>query len=150
MKWTELGGRAEVTTITIASAEDPPLPITSTLMRQLNVGSAIDGARSDWAPALKKLESTNPLWAPHAQAMTADRSDPAGGRPSLSSDELTKTARLYVEALRAGVPTGDAVAAGLHLTPSGAAKRIRKARDAGLLPPTPRSRAAAPHEGEDR
>lgn len=57
------------------------------------------------------------------------------GRPSLTYEQLVETARLYNAFARVSRrPTSD-LAKHLHLSRSGAAKRVQRARAAGLIPP---------------
>lgn len=55
-------------------------------------------------------------------------------------DELEDVARVYLE--HDGSTPTQAVAGVFHLSTSGAAKRVRKARQAGLIPPTTKGRAS--------
>ena len=71
-------------------------------------------------------------------ASAAERKLSPTGRP-IADAELSEVARVYTEH-QGSTPT-QAVAAHFHLSPSGAAKRVAKARRAGLLPPTVKGRA---------
>jgi hypothetical protein len=61
---------------------------------------------------------------------------PRRGRPPTSTAELERVAAVVEEAQRVGQPIGRAVEQEFSLSPDVAKKRIRKARERGLLPPS--------------
>lgn len=65
----------------------------------------------------------------------------ADGRVLPPADALAEVADIYRQAYAAGLSPTRAVAEALSLSPSAAAKRVGRARAAGLLPPTTRGRA---------
>jgi hypothetical protein len=143
-QWAAIGGRAEVVELTLRSLDDPPVPVTTTVLRSLNLGSEIDQSRAGWATAFEDLSADDPRWTAHAEPMTAPASrERRGGHPQTTDAELAEVARVYRQALAEGRPPTQAVAKARLLSLSGAAKRVRRARDRGFLPETTAGVAAA-------
>ena len=65
----------------------------------------------------------------------------ADGAPMPTADALAEVARVYREAWQVGANPTAAVADVFTLSRSAAAKRVARAREAGLLPPTTRGQA---------
>ena len=87
-----------------------------------------------------RLDGHGPIRAYGDPQRTAQLRRGKVGRPRLTEDELRRDAQVFLHAERAGMSGREAVA-GLHnFTPYAADKRIRFARDAGLLPPVTRRR----------
>lgn len=141
MKWAPVRGRAEVVELRLRSLDDPPVPITTTLLRSLSLGSAIDTERTGWGEALADLAEDDDRWSEHAEHMNAPLK--RGGHPALPANELARVAAIYRDALARNDNPTQAVAKSFHLSQSGAAKRVRRARDKGLLPETTPGVAAA-------
>ena len=171
MTWAELDGRAECIGIEIRSfaavGQDPgaavgqgetvkPIrprdsirPVRGGALRRFGM-SQVDDARRRWA---ELLGAAGPFGPPtrgtkRAQDAAAFSADGRGRRlvgadgQLLSADEaLAEVARVYKAAWVGENPTA-AVARELHLSESAAAKRVARAREKGLLPPTTRGRAA--------
>ncbi len=114
-----------------------PKPITTTLIRSLNLGSRFEAERASWGEAFDKLAAKDERWKVERDRMTAP---PAakGGPTSLPIEELQKTADAWLEARKNGAPLNRAVRDACHVSESGANKRIARARAAGLIPPATR------------
>jgi hypothetical protein len=69
-----------------------------------------------------------------------------GGKVLSPEDALAEVATIYREAWQGGLNPTKSVAEALSLSRSAAAKRVRRARDAGLLPKTTKGRATAADE----
>ena len=78
-QWAAVSGRAEVVELTLRSLDDPPAPITTTMLRSLNLGSAIDASRAGWAEALEGFVEDDALneWVELMSAPPSGR----GGHP---------------------------------------------------------------------
>ena len=125
---------------------EDPFPIRTTDIRNLKLHELlrakipeqvegwdrmIENARSDIERQV--LEAGRSEWA--------ESKPRRGGRPALTNEDHTETARIYKKSLVAGVDPTMAVASQLTLSHSGAAKRVTKARKAGFLKPTMKGKA---------
>lgn len=159
--WAELNGRVECVGLALLHP-DHMQPITSMTWRAVPVRQLIDGRRTFMDRALgfwekqareerprrmrdaDAFQQTRKKWtAPRARKLVG-----ADGHELSTEDALAEVARIYREAWRAGLNPTKAVADALKLSRSAAAKRVRRARDAHLLPDTTRGRATAAGEEE--
>lgn len=145
--WRIINGRPEPVEVRIRredgrSDSDPlSLPVLAETIRQLPLGEMLAESRKllnhqgeqmiedpGWNGALRKefLSQAESLAAPLAA------SAPQRGR-ALTMDDLNQVAEVYREAWRRGNPVNEAVQNAFYLSKDGAAKRIAKARRAGLL-----------------
>jgi len=151
--WAEIDGRAEMVRLEIRCVAGPdpdgtwsrlrsaeaPRPIRSTTLRALPMRD-FDDDRAAWVEML----SDDGPWGDErpddrAELSAAFSADGRGrrlvgedGAPLSAEDALEEVARIYRTAL--GSPT-KRVAEVLHISRSAAAKRVARARAAGLLPP---------------
>ena len=130
--WSQMGDRAEPVAVLIQGPWGEPL--TADAIRRLPLGSLVDDCRTSVSGPLER-------WAAHIGRSGADVDDmeraaemfrAKRGR-ELSADELDAVAMVYRLAFERNLPPKRAVAEAFHLSISGAANRIRLARDAGLL-----------------
>lgn len=141
--WAEVGGRAECVNIAIESVDDMPRPITTSLLRSVPFASLIE------ADALEQAGAGPPaMQAAEGRLFTRGRKVVGpGGSPLPPAEVLAEVAAIYREAWGGQGPARrnptQAVAEKLAISRSAAAKRVRRARDAGLLPETTRGRASA-------
>jgi hypothetical protein len=151
--WTYVGARLEPAGVYVVSADDPPVPLTAETLRRIPFGTLVDNYRRQEVKSSEELlanwaKAREPGFAGHAemegwyvpftdeQAASVremvEASRPKKGR-TLTNDDLQVVADVYRTAWRQGADPRRAVAEQFHLSDSGAAKRIRAARDAGLL-----------------
>jgi hypothetical protein len=143
IKWAVLGGRAECVGVHIESTDWPPRPMGSQLWRSVPIASLID-RDAYWQANTGHAEMDRvegPLFTRGRKVVGAD------GAVLAPAEALAEVASVYRNAWGRGLNPTQAVAEALSLSRSAAAKRVRRARDAGLLPETTRGRAAAPKEG---
>lgn len=106
------------------------VPLDAELWRKVPVREEIERERSSLARHMDPDDPRSEPWR---------RRRPRGG--FLRRGDFQKVADVYTDALRRGEPPRLAVAVKFQLSPSAAAKRIARAREHGLLPPTTRGRA---------
>jgi hypothetical protein len=172
MQWAEVGGRAECVGMELRSyrrdylsgkmwplpRSDGPQPISSEVWRRVPM-SIIDDGRAGHADFLDVVARTerprHPESLEEIRAVRKLFTEPGGRGRKLVGENghvlsavqaLTEVAAIYREAWRAGLNPTQAVAEALSLSRSAAAKRVRRARDAGLLPETTRGRPTAASE----
>jgi hypothetical protein len=150
--WDTSGDRAEPVSVTISGgrAAVELVPITSDMIRRLPFGSLVKQARSaavpkeggEWLRFAISLDGSPPEPEDFSKGDAFLRrveelrpSLAAGSRRGSSLDEevLGDVAHVYRQAWRAGMPVTATVAEAFHIAKSTAAKRIMKARAAGLL-----------------
>lgn len=125
--------------------------LTASVLRRLALGEALNDLRRNSADSARRLLSAAD--APDADEI--DRAIAAIGRHQASqwADSSTairthgEVAAVYTAAWKAGRPPTKAVAEHFTISQSAAAKRVARARDAGLLPRTQRGVSRA--HGED-
>jgi len=124
---------------------------------QINVGESQWDVATEWAVVKGRREcvemtlrsnGAHPLRSEVLRAITMDVIDKqrperydSGGPMNGSGDSLAEIARAYRAAWQSGAAPTVAVAERFSLSRSAAAKRVARARSAGLLPPTTRGRA---------
>jgi hypothetical protein len=139
----------------VAISSPPGGPeLTQTVLRKLNIGKETREIAATSAARLE-LDGKGEVVAVLAasprepsEAFTRSWDDTAAelggrvrrpGRPPIGDAELEAVARIVRDAEHSKQPTIAAVATHLHLTVDAAKKRIRKARDRGLLPSSNRT-----------
>ena len=134
-KWDAVGGRAEPISVEVSS-EGRPRAVGASMIRKLPLGEMLDEARG----AVRNLKSTRKTWVgPFAALFPNDVLGPDIGvygsqrGRSLTDEDLAATAAVYRVAWESGDPLNEAVRGAFFLSKDGAAKRIMKARAAGLL-----------------
>ena len=113
-------------------ARDGGPAVTTTGVRAANIGSAVQ-------VALRHLMMAEPGTADVSGSdvrIALDQSEGPAHRRRVTTNDLEKTAELYVEAQSKGVPTTSHVQQGLKVSADTARKRVRQARVGGLLPPS--------------
>jgi hypothetical protein len=155
-EWAEIDGRAECVGITLRSYakisdDGRALPVRGSLhplradvLRGLSM-SIIDEHRTSWERVLEQPD-IDERW-PHADELRTTftakgrgRFVGADGRPLPTQEALAEVARVYQAAWRDGKNPTVAVADRFTLSRSAAAKRVARARAAGLLPKTNQGR----------
>lgn len=119
-----------------------PAPITAELWRSVPVRAVIEAERRSLAKELRA--SSDPRLRKIAESWARPR--PRVG--VLRRGDHERVATVYRDALRRGDNPTQAVARAFHLSTSAAAKRVARAREHGLLPPTTRGKAAGHRKGE--
>ncbi len=122
--------------------EDPPILQTS-ILRDMPLHSIVSDMRREMAEQSEGFvawlaaqpEFATPEDQEGLRQLTASWREPPG-----SVSGLAEVARVYDEAWRAGKPPTKAVAEHFVISDSAAAKRVSRARVAGLLPETTRGR----------
>ncbi len=125
--------------------EDPP-PLTTSLLRGVPLHTIVTDIRRQEAAGSRELGqwmSDQPEFADAAAQDGIRRAMAAWDLPRGAPEMLNETARVYSAAWRRGEAPTKAVAARFVISESAAAKRVSRARAAGLLPPTTRGRPAA-------
>jgi hypothetical protein len=144
-EWQLRGGRLEPVSVRIASDPDGDVrPVTATAIREMPLGEMLAASRQriDWAARSTSDQHQSPgysftldpatdeLVAQQLKTMTID--GPHRGQ-ALSPDDLAAVAAVYRRAWANGETVTRAVQDAFHLSRGGAAKRIMRAREAGLL-----------------
>lgn len=162
-EWAEVDGRAECVGLTLRSyhfdgevggrrllrvrptRKAAIQPVTSTIWRAFNAAGFIEQRRRVMAEGTGTMRKHEKFRAPRRRGLTG-----ADGNPLPPMDALEAVARVYTDASNAGRNPTKAVAEAFTLSDSAAAKRVSRARAAGLLPPTTagRARAAGPDPDE--
>lgn len=169
LHWAEIGGRAEVVGVEVRSFRRPRdggvwgptahLPtqaeatqiLTAETLRQVPLGRLTDEVRraasTRWRDVARRRRPNERYigmgksWAP--SDITSEQAEAWGSStPGSVLEGLQKVAEVYTTAHRAGEPPTGAVGQHFQITHSAAAKRVSRARAAGLLPQTSRGRAA--------
>lgn len=167
--WAEVAGRAEPVGLSLASYWQPPAgdrlaplgqnlrPVTTAVLRA-GLLAVVETARRDAARGASSLvqaleflgdqdEDVEADLAAARQALTVRTSGrarklvDAAGVALAPSDALAEVAAIYMAAWQARENPTQAVAERVGLSRSAAAKRVARARAAGLLPPTSKGRA---------
>jgi hypothetical protein len=132
--------------VAIRSKADGPL-LTHTVLRELGpLGKSLADAVAQHSLLVLYIDADGVAEAIPVQAMgdavagllkaeTVDE-ERRPGRPRVSDDELRRAADAYQRARHEGRATAQTVAETLGVTLDVAKKRIRRARERGLLPPT--------------
>ena len=131
-------GRPKVRSLSIEAGDQDHAGIDRDRLRAIPVGDLMRRcvAFGTWMRGVGDDEG----WSLSNQtARDAARRVAPTGRP-LADGDLAEVARVYMT--HDGPSPTEAVATRFHLTPSGAAKRVSKARKAGLIPPTTPGKAS--------
>lgn len=105
LQWAQVRGRAEVVGFSVRSSEsgDAAQPISSALLRRINVSSMIDEKRREWAV---KLRDAARLGSPDVSRRSAAQipvfEAPRRARAALTAVELARRAKAYSDAWRSG------------------------------------------------
>jgi hypothetical protein len=129
-RWELLGDRAEPTRLALEPPEGQP--IIAEEVRRRPIGTVLGLMRG--CVAAHVSEFIELMWSapPEGYERYAADVGPHRGKP-LADAELAAVAAVYRQARKHGYNVREAVQTEFGLTASGAAKRIRRARDAGLL-----------------
>lgn len=131
--WGEVDGRAEPISITISGGGRQP--ITREAVKAIPVGDLVRQSRARFADIYAKRAGDGRTRSPERQQglelRAAQYSAQRGAR--LGEEALELVAEVYRAAYAEGTPVVQAVADACFISTSAAAKRIRAARDAGLL-----------------
>lgn len=133
--WELVGGRLEPVEVTVSAAERSKRITAEVLRKRLPIAEMLTATR-------QSIEQTAAAAGQYAaltgDAVLIDEFDqlqsqgPQRGQ-ALTPDELGEVAAVYRRAWLGGEPVTEAVQKAFHLSRSGAAKRIMRARAAGLL-----------------
>lgn len=129
--WAEVGGRFECVGLDVRAVRKQPDPLTTSTLRSLNLASMIDEHRPRFRRRKVSVRRTP----------VADESTRRGRPPFYGVDHFVKVAQIYAEAWSKGKNPTQAVAEWAVVSQSTAAKWVYRARQYGLLGPTPRGRA---------
>jgi hypothetical protein len=165
--WAEIDGRAECVGLAFQSYggtfldygeaeplrplsdEDEVHPVRAGLLRAFTM-SLIDEARGERARDLAELPDDSLPRQRRDEKLAAFTENGRGrrlvgrdGQPLPVDEALDEVAAIYRQAWREGGNPTAAVSQAIGISRSAAAKRVRRARDAGLLPETSRGRANA-------
>lgn len=126
-RWKVIGGRAEPVLVTVTT--DQETPVTADAIRALPLGTILADMRVDfaWEANLRGVEG-DPRQAVREAAVKGPRSGQA-----LDDDVIAEVSKVYRRAWLIGRPVTEAVAEHFSISRSAAAKRIMRARAAGLL-----------------
>ena len=148
--WAAVGGRFEPIGVTVAATSKGAV-ITGETLKAVPLGGVADQIRRDqadvFAEAIRRWDQIRPeefadpaavrsvIEADRRSALELSELMMAHKGRTLTRDDLAAVASVYREAHRVGADPRAAVREQFHLSDSGAAKRIRAARDAGVLGP---------------
>lgn len=163
--WAEVNGRAECVGVELRSwiqdyrsrlepMPDGLKPVTTTVWRELNVGSAINKLRNSKAAQLRKmLAHSRQIPARRVEEMKKSlerHAAPRIGRPpEHGADHFERVARVYAKAWARGRAPTKAVSEHFHISRSQAAKWVQRARGLGFLSPTTSGKAGGIQPKED-
>lgn len=121
LAWSRVNGRPQVSGLHIDAITDDAPAVTTSLLRDLKLAEIMieDRERLDHIPQVK----------PDPELVIE------GMRPA-TVKRLQRAAEIYQTAWRAGERPTKEVGRRMNLTPAAAANLVRRAREAGLLPPT--------------
>jgi len=157
LRWAPVRGRIECTGLEVRSyretaeewppemplwSEDPPVLMTS-LLRDLPLHSIVTDVRQELAERSAEFGSwlgEQPEFSAAEDQARLRQGAARWVKPRGSAAVLAETARVYDEAWAAGAPPTKAVAEHFTISDSAAAKRVSRARSAGLLPATTRGK----------
>ena len=134
-------GRAACTALRLEQREDGPA-VTAGALRKIPLGRLLGAAMS------AASDATTAEQARSVRDHFAISREPRSGAP-LSASDLEEVAQLYRAAVAKGKRPTKAVQEACNLSRSGASKRIKKARTAGLLGPAPGPRKAGEETGDE-
>lgn len=140
VEWGPMGGRIEPADICIVSTVNRAT--TADAIRKLPIGEmlaegrrAIANLQSQLSPMILRSAADNPDLAasmPRGLIVDVEVGKPQRGQ-RLTVDDLEAVAEVYRAAWSRDEPVNEAVRRAFHLSRDGAAKRIMRARAAGLL-----------------
>jgi hypothetical protein len=136
--------------------EPDPQPVTSSLLRKLNISSIIDDTKQNIAGfydfwARLDEETRSELLKRADELRTAARASKRGGRtPLYGPDHYAKVAGVYTAAFAAGLAPTSAVADRWLISRSQAAKWVAHARKLEFLPATVRGKAKGRSTNDER
>jgi len=148
LHWDEVNGRLECVHFEIRHGTGPR-PVTTTLLRQLNLGRQITRWRRQLVIDADMVldEDAADLFSPELRSYMAETKRLAEGRRRRHGpDHYAEVAAVYSIAYRNGEPPTKAVAdhftqqRGKRVPRSTAAKWVMKSRELGMLPPTTQRR----------
>ncbi len=148
VEWGNVEGRADCIAFEIRTMPgQPPVPLTTTLLRSIPLTGLVDEKRQVFA-------AQPPIPSPTWRELWEERKA-KGGRPPLSDDFLREVARVYSAAWQAGGTPTKAVQEQLGPTQYGTAARwVMKARVRGFLGATSPGKSGgvppAPRRGRAR
>lgn len=124
--------------------QNPPV-LTSRVLRELRLGEVLHDLRQAQADATLDWTSTfnEDTAEDRAVRESVRRLAAAWAEEPGATEGQAEVARVYLNAWRAGRPPTKAVQEHFTISYSAAAKRVSRARQAGLLPETRRGRAGA-------
>jgi hypothetical protein len=131
--WAPIAGRIEPTDVCVVSEVERPT--TADAIRRLPLGEMLAEGRA----AIGKMQDLPVEGSTLADAWPTALGGPGVevGKPQrgqrLTGDDLEQVAEVYLAARRNGEPVNEAVRNAFYLSRDGAAKRIMRARAAGLL-----------------
>jgi len=141
VEWAAIGGQLAPQSVTITSAMDPPHPVTPAVVGRIPLGTIQREARRllvRSADAMRPWIDKGGLPPRFARFMEdhvalADVATGPQRGTRLTNADLEKVAEVYRDAADSAMPVQQAVADAFHISVSTAAKRIMRARAAGLL-----------------
>ncbi|SRR6266567_5516942 len=154
LSFAEVDGRVEVVRLEVGPdlarpARRDPTPITSALLRRIDLARIASEGRSDYLRGIKALDAELRRGPPRRElalrrkaAQTSVRTG-GRGRKRLSAEEVEEAAAIYRAAHRERRSPTKAVAEALRISYPAAVKRVARAREQGLLPPTTKGKARA-------
>lgn len=158
--WAEVDGRMECVGIEMYSTSRPwrlggkwvadtlpgsrgPVPLTANILRALKIGQRVTKLRRGHRDVLRRIEETAPQDTAAQAGEELQLWTGRGRQPDYGIDHYQKVAQVYRDAWLQGKPPTKAVQSRFRVSYSYAAKKVQKARELGLLPPTTRGRASA-------
>jgi hypothetical protein len=151
LHFAEVDGRVELVRLEVGPdltrpARRDPMPITTTLLRGINLGRLVEEGRRDYLKGIEDIDralgrSKARALAPRRAAAQASIGRTARGRKPLSEEEIGAAADIYRKAHRGRRPPTKAVAEELGISYPAAVKRVVRARELGMLPATTRGKA---------
>lgn len=140
-------------------------PVSATAIRQLALGEMVDALRRSIGDEYRAWQKKNPgrrpaprqtartsTWtlADLVAAETEPFAQPARRGVAADPEVYEETARVYRQAYADGRPPRAAVADHFHISPDAAAKRVARARERGLLPPTSQGKSRVSEPGRSK
>lgn len=134
-EWTNVHGRLDPTSVTFAARSDE-FVVTADAIRKIPIGQILDelrrGVVSFKSARVSPSTRGSDQW-PHQLMRPGVGVGHSKRGQALTDDDLAEVADVYTKAWQRNEPVNEAVRAAFTLSKDGAAKRIGKARAAGLL-----------------
>ena len=126
-----------------------PTPLTTSVLRQLNLSTLIADAKEALAVSLRArafhglLDRADSDSAEYQELADAAEEAPTrrGRKPTYGRAHYARVAEIYARAIVVGIDARNAVAESESVSPTAAAKWIARARELGFLEPTERGKA---------